>query len=529
MSATPASVKISNPSACERWIKSLNIDDELAAHQALVEQIDALSNCELTALERLRILETLKETVDLLQAVVAKRYTGKAQPLDKADADTWQSVVMLWWALSTNYRCCLDAYAEGDTAITQFGPLANLRCLQMMKNMLLDYYRAYRQPPPAIWQDFNELLGIAAKRKVAHIRVQDAFVRKDPDCSCLETYVQGLLIHLTNPYSLTVRQFGFVWRWVQKWAPLTTLSSRPPAEDPAALLVIEFVEGGPRPLAANAPRPPGVLYLDLGRLSTEMRQTIALLKKGSTPAQLGLGADARQPGCEALLMLLYVRLFRPEQAREDPRSPADEPGTVCFGIADAHGLISSLAARVSSEPAVPEKRKQEMDSLALYFMKMRQTFTYKAESWRILNQSATGFMCLLREPSSAMRIQHNQLIAIQRKDSTSCRIGVVQWLKISENNEFQCGIRLFPGEPQAIMVKPQNFKMADRQVYEPALLLPEVTAPARPATVSLPAGWFQEGRVIEIKDSQEKQAKLISLVESNVDFERCTFVYTDAR
>jgi len=530
MSAVPISLQIGNAAACEKWVGSLPVVNELVAHQKLADQIDALSTTEITALERLRVLEALKETVDLLQAVVAKHYAGKALPLDKADADAWQSVVMLWWALGTNYRCCLDAYIEGDASITQFGPLANLRCLQMTRNMMLDYYRIYRQPDPTIWQEFNELFGIAEKHKISHVRVRDTFVRKDPECSCVEIYVHGLLTNLANPYSLTARAMGFMYRWVHNWAPLVGLSVPPLPAAPHSLIAVDFTAEGPSILSDHIPRTPGIRYLNVEQLSHTMRTAIGLLKKGNTPAQLGLGADARQPGCENLLMLLYVRWCRSEQVRDEIRSPADDPGKVCFGMSDVHGLVSSKASNAITDASPPEKIVQEEpDAITRYFRAMRQTPIYRSETWQILNHSASGFMCLLRDSAGTIRFSHNQLAAVERIGDKSCRIGIVQWLRANENNEFRFGFRLFPGAPDAVMVKPSNFKLSDRQDFEPALLLPEVAAPASAATLLLPVGWFQRGRIIEFKEGPNKTATLINLVESNDDFERCTFIYSEPR
>jgi len=54
------------------------------------------------------------------------------------------------------------------------------------------------------------------------------------------------------------------------------------------------------------------------------------------------------------------------------------------------------------------------------------------------------------------------------------------------------------------------------------VLLPEVTAPATPATVLLPPGWFQSGRFIEIVSDRKQVAKLLTLLEKGSDFERAT-------
>ena len=70
----------------------------------------------------------------------------------------------------------------------------------------------------------------------------------------------------------------------------------------------------------------------------------------------------------------------------------------------------------------------------------------KSESWQILNQSNSGFMCLLREPSGLLRMSHNQLLGVRRgANAADNRLGTIQWIKVNEQNECQCGIRMFAG------------------------------------------------------------------------------------
>jgi len=85
-------------------------------------------------------------------------------------------------------------------------------------------------------------------------------------------------------------------------------------------------------------------------------------------------------------------------------------------------------------------------------------------------------------------------------------------------------VRLFPGAPQAISVRPSNFNLSGSSRYERALLLPEVPAPATPATLVLPAGWFQSGRFVEIYSDRKQVAKLLNLLEKGSDFDRGTIV-----
>jgi hypothetical protein len=129
-----------------------------------------------------------------------------------------------------------------------------------------------------------------------------------------------------------------------------------------------------------------------------------------------------------------------------------------------------------------------------------------------------------REPNGSGRVSHNQLLAVRRPTSRSFHLGMVQWLRMEEGGELYCGVRLFPGTPHAISVRPSNFAPTSIPRYERALLLPEVPAPATPATLILPAGWFQSGRFVELFSDRKQVAKLLNLLEKGGDFDRGTIV-----
>lgn len=524
----PAAMLFSDSVDCARWIESLPITNIQHAHKLLHEQTIALASTPLAALERLKILEALKPSVMFVQGEMAKRYTGKSLPLDVSDAAAWTSVTELWRETGANYQLCLNAYHEGDLPIAPFAALVTMRRLRCINHALFAHYHVYRQPGTAIWQEYHKLFAFAEDHGISRIRVQDVFAKQEADSSCAEAYVHGLLGNLANPFALSARQLEFVQRWLDKWAALVGLSAQPLPPGQIPPLAVDFNSGSAATFPERLVPGPTMRYLDLEQLSKTLRQTINLLKQGNTPAQLGLGEDARQPGCENLIMLLYVQWCRAGQLRSEERSATDDPATVCFGIEDAYKLVSSLTAPQSTGAAFSSRDKWEQDRLG-YSLSHSQTILqsamYRSEKWQILNQSASGFMCMLRDPSGMMRLSHNQLLAVQRASDKTHRLGMVQWLRVEESREFQCGVRMFPGVPQAVMVRPSNFTLSGRQNFEQALLLPEIAAPATPATIVLPAGWFQTGRVIEFKDGTQKPAKLVNLLERGSDFDRGTFIY----
>ena len=522
LTSSAAALQFRDSASCTRWIGALPVTNVQLAQQMLSEQISALAATDVAALERLKILEALKESVMFAQAEMAKRYIGKPLPLDQGDAQAWKNVIGLWRALGANYRHCLDAYRAGDLPVSPHAALVTLRCLRTAAFGLFEHYQVYREPDTATWQAFHELFAFAEEHGLSRMRVQDVFNKRDADSSCAEAYVQGLMANLANPYALSVRQLAFVRRWLEKWASLVNLSSQPLPVGQIPALAVDFAQDRAPDVVANVPASPSTRYLDLEQLAKTLRQTINLLKQGQTPGQLGLGEDARQPGCENLIMLLYLQWCRARTLRTEQRNSAADPAEVCFGINDAHPL---LGGEVKSEASTEfnARDKWELDNLG-FSMRMsntaRQAAVKKSEAWQILNQSATGFMCLLRDPAGVMRMTHNQVLGI-RHGTNQARLGTIQWIRIDSRNETLCGVRLFPGTPRPVKVRPANFNLPKGQEYELAFLTPAVTMPAAAMSMLLPAGWFQSGRLLEIEGQDTRLVKLLTLIERGADYDRC--------
>jgi hypothetical protein len=318
---------------------------------------------------------------------------------------------------------------------------------------------------------------------------------------------------------------SFVARWLERWATLVGLATQPLPAGPVPSLAVDLISSGGVVFGAGLEGQPNLRYLDLEQLSKTLRQTINLLKQGQTPGQLGLGEDARQPGCENLLMLLYVQWCRAGTARIEERASNDEPAQVCFGLAAAHLHVGG--GRDFRQPGeLTAREKRDMDTYG-YITRTEHEVGDKSdvlEQWQILNQSASGFMCIQRDLEGKARVAHNQLLAVRRSGGRNFYLGMVQWLRMEEGGELYCGVRLFPGMPQAISVRPSNFTPTGSGRYERALLLPEVPTPATPATLILPAGWFQSGRFVEIFSDRKQVAKLLNLLEKGSDFDRGTIV-----
>lgn len=525
ISSDTVQLQFSDGASCKRWIETLPLTNAPAAQQLLARQIALARQAGLAPAELLRVLETLREPVVYVQSEIARKYAAKALPLEAAESALWTSAMDLWRELIDGYLGCRDALMQDDPAPRGHGPLIVMRCLAYTADAMFEHFRVYRQAPSALWKRLHELYVFAEQGGFARVEVLDSFNHREADSSCAAAYCQALIAQLANPFALSARPMMFVALWIQKWSGLVGLASQPLPPSAIPALAVDLAgSSGPTFAEGLEPRP-SLRYLDLDQIGRTLRQTITLLKQGQTPAQLGLGEDARQPGCENLLMLLYIQWCRAGTGRGEQRDPAAEKAQVCLGMHAAHFYVSGRAFRTpGSELSRHETRDLEMfGTVSERTQHMLATAESTAiESWLLMNQSNSGFMCMLREPDALMRIGHNQIVAVRRSTSRTFQLGIVQWLRVEETNELYVGVRLFAGVARAVAVRPTNFNAPSGiKGYERGLLLPELPAPPTPPTLIVPIGWYQAGRCVELDGDQKQIVKLVSMVEKGSDFERC--------
>ena len=525
MSLNATRMHFTDSASCAQWIESLPLTNPQAAQNTLTEQIALVRQAGFAPLELLRVLEALREPVAYVQNELARKYTARSLPLEAAESALWTRVVALWQELSDCYLLCRDAHMQAGTELKAYGPLIVMRCLHYLSCVMFEYYRIYRQAPAELWKKLHQLYGFAEQSGIAQAAVVDAFGQHMPNASCAAAYCEALLAHLANPFALSGRQMEFVLLWVEKWSALVGLAQQPLPPSAIPALAVDLA-GGAGPVFAEGLAPlASIRHLDLDQLGRTLRQTTTLLKQGQTPAQLGLG-DARQPGCENMLMMLYIQWCRAGTGRSEPRDPTEEKAQVCLGLHATHFYVSGRAFR----PPGSSLTRHEAHDIEMFGHISERTEHMLAtkestavESWQLMNQSNSGFMCMLREPDAQIRIGHNQLVAVRRSASTTFYLGLVQWLRVEETSELFVRVRLFPGVARAIAVRPADFNVSSgANTYERGLFLPELPAPMTPATIILPSAWFQAGRVIELGD-QKRTVKLANLLEKGSDFDRCTF------
>src|SRR6267378_562253 len=508
-------------SGCAKWLQSLPLINVGPSHVRLLAQLDELNAYGIAPAERLKILELLREPVSFVQKEHSKKFSSRPAPLAKPEREILERVYALWDALSYGYQHCLKALAGGSSATN--AALVGERVLWCIGQRMLASYQAYQDVGEREWKLLHSVYAFVEERGVAGGEVAHP-THKGRQTTCTETYAQVLLVDLANPGKLTPRQLELISLWLERWTPKVSIGRTPPAAgEGVAPLVVDLSS------AAGASRrmPEGdtTRVLDIQELGSSVRKRVGLLRKGESPAVLGLGEDVTAPLAESLLTMLYRRWCEDKQSRAHPRRSSSGAAQICSGMAAVHYFVTG---RAFSARGVPHRmaRVQHEQIATLGRVATRHedepapSPDFAVQTWQIRDESASGLRLARVDPSASSRLMLGQLLGIRLADAKAFLLCAVKWLSISVDFELRAGVYILPGIPQGAAIRTAG---AAAEQYTPAFLLPALAALQAPETLVVPTGWFKPNREIEVLSERSGKLRLASLVDRGADFERVTF------
>lgn len=514
------------------WLKLVPMINVRQAHGEVLDALARLNVSPVLPIERLKMLELLREPVSMLQEENAKRYFGKPFPLSLNEDTVWLSNVQLWSAMSLAYRHCWQAALKQDVTVAEHCALIGQRAIRYAALAIREHHLAYRTVPNERWADLNALYQIAADAGVASKIVKDSLNKQTELSSCMASFLQGVLLAGANPSGMSVRQILWTDRLLDRWSNQTTLLVEPPHPAERGALALDFEHPGE--LKRYDPIPVGASwrYIDIDPVGKRIKKRIKYLRAGESPAQLGLGEEYAASTAEGFLVGLFQEWCDTPQERGMPRRQARgdaAPAMVALGLNAAHMAISG--SHFTQPEEKHEIRGRAIADFQLFggqAQHLSNTGVFKElepvpelEQWAMENESAMGFRLQRSVPGG--RLAHGQLVAVRPRPEQPIVTGSVRWLEEGANGEIIIGVRLLTGMPRAVAVRTTGVNSFSSR-FSQALLLPAMPALNTTASLLLPTGWFKAGKIIEVHiEGQIKKARLEQLVDRGQDFERVSF------
>jgi hypothetical protein len=521
-----ASPEFTDAATCKAWLEHVPLANVAAAQSELLEQIEEFNRFPAAASQRLSVMEALREAVNFVQIEQAKRFANRALPMSEQESAAFDTTIGLWDQMSAGYQRCLDGAINRDSGMRAQAALVCQRLLSYIGLRMFHHYRAYREVPGDDWRDLHKTYAAAEELDVAEDSIKDFLNRDIQDTSPRVAYARALLMGLCNPNELAQRQLTFVAYLLERWASKLEVEAEAVDEgEGVPPLVADLASDAcPERGATDAHEP---RYLDTRKLSKSLRNRVALLRKGESPAKLALGEDCVQPSCEQLLVYLYRQWCQPKPARATERRAAAGSAEACNELAGIHYYISGRVFKAPSEQSeLTQKQREEIATFGRVSTREEDDYSnakgFVVEKWEIEDESAQGLRMVRRASEVGKRMAHGQLIGVRPADGKHFMLAQVRWLMGADNGDVHAGVKLLPGLPRPLAVRPTGLNVqADSWV--PSIALSAVPALESPPSLVVPSGWYKPTRVTEVYDKRSSKAMLTEVIERGTDFERVAY------
>src|SRR6266850_676786 len=204
--------------SCKAWLEHVPLANVGVAQQLLLGQLVELNRLPISAVNRLAVMETLREAVNFVQIEQAKRFTNRALPLAEAEASVFRDTDALWAQMRLSYLRCLDSAAGGHAVLRAQAALICQRLLAYAGLGMFHHYRAYREIPAEDWRALHESYAKAEELEVSEEPVKDFLNRDVHETSPRIAYARAVLMHMSNPNELAQRQLTFIAFLLERWA-----------------------------------------------------------------------------------------------------------------------------------------------------------------------------------------------------------------------------------------------------------------------------------------------------------------------
>lgn len=521
-----------NAAQCKAWLAETTLTNVPKAQSDLLQQLNLLNLEALPASERLAILELLRKPILLVQREAARRFAGRALPLAATEQAAFETTHALWQSLQVGYRHCLLATLEDAGAADAALPIA--RALGIMADSQFDTYRAGYEPAPEHWRVLHELYAAAERLGVADQEVSDAARMGRTPFPVRAAYVEALLLQMSSPHELPLRQLTWVGNWSRRWSSKVVITATPPGADVKFIpLCVDLASSDPAgymPLRGN-----GARWLDTTALRVSLKKRITQLDAGAEPVTLQLGSDCVQPACGILLKQTYRRWCKGGMARGHERQPTVGKCEIICGIEGVHYYVSGRKPFKQPGHASDDTLRREREEIATFGrihdrpqegFSRQQGFQIEewqvVDEWKLHNESATGVHVSYPASQVRARISQGQLVALRPEGAQAPLLGHLRWVMMSADGKLHAGLVIVPGRPEAIAVSAADMENFG-EPYRRGFLLPAVASLNAPATAVIPAGWFKSQRRLDVYSDHPRQITLLQLVDRGSDFDRVTY------
>lgn len=525
-----------SPRDLKRWIAGLpkaNIGETARQlYQSLVELNQFLTPSE----NRLQLLELLRPEVSFVCQHLERHFLNQAIVLDERPRKVANLCQALQNHLAVGYKLIISrAMTRSGKDREQLLAVALQRASHSLCSPLIRASQLYCPVPEGLWLELHQLYQIACEQRLQRQVIRDPLARHTPGLSLEQTYVTALLLGCARTNQM--RQNGIA-RLAEALEPWSTLVKLQAGDHPNSLFVLApQVDGPPRYKSLyQSSELHNLLGIDTQPLVDAIKEYLAQPEEERSKSHLLI------PDGISLDLLQHVAAAWGDIAERTFQRTAGQGNlTLCIGMTALHFFLSGrrsfaevlkrpveIGAAVfkpsTGEPDIWSNAFDAQRSAAdeIHFEEIQYTKvtpgeqtvpetsseTYPTYPLAIVNHSPGGY-CLSWPKDVPSQLQAGELLGVQDSPSQGWSVAIVRWIRQVRGGGTQMGIELIA--PHARPCGLQLLRKAEQNSqYLRALLLPEISAISRPASLITPRLPFQEGSKVLINDHGEEHRAVLT-------------------
>ncbi|WP_137887070.1 molecular chaperone [Pseudomonas sp. 2FE] len=543
---TPDQQKLSfcdaNPADLKRWIARLPKANLGETARQLYQGLVELNQLVTPAESRLQLLELLRTEVYFVCKHLERHFLNQAIVLDERPRKVANLCQALQNHLAAGYKLIIAQEAPRpprERAQLQLLTVALQRAAHSLCGPLIRASQLYCPVPEGLWLELHKLYQIAHQRDLHAIVVRDPMARHSKGLSVEQTYLIALLLGCARSNQMRQSGIARLAEILESWSALVHLQA---AGEPSSLFAVAAqVDGPPRYKSLfQQGELHNLLGIDPQPLVDALKEYLLL------PAESRNAARLLVPEGLSLDLLHHLSSAWGDIAeRTFQRSAGQGSLTLSLGMSAAHYFLAG-------QKPFNEVLKRPEEAQAAIFKPMttdapdiwRNAFDAQPTShWEsgapleeiqyqrpvvegqepppsvpgenyptfelaIVNHSPGGY-CLSWPKEVPSQLQAGELLGVQDAPEQSWSIALVRWIRQVRGGGTQIGIELIA--PHARPCGLQLLRKAEQNSqYLRALLLPEISAISRPATLITPRLPFQEGHKVLINLNGEERRAVLS-------------------
>ncbi len=548
-----------HPKKIAQWIAALPMAHISEAADHVIRALSQINQVRLSSPHRSKLLELFHEPLQQISKGLEKSLIDVPLPLSERLQQTARHCCGLQTEMARGYNIIIGTLLSGNALSGSAAPTDSSVLVNALYGALYYLGRAmyyqwltYRSPSAHDWQELHHLYLHAEQRDLHRLPVAHAFGEPKRRRWIRDIYLHTLLLAVTQPFSLRVREIIEISALLGEWAHKVELGAIDKEHPPLDGYIVDL--GSDRPpmdasLYLGTPTE-RYRYLATEKLADIVQTRLPISPVGQASAG-GLGSVSRN----TLVKRLHVA-WGTHRTRTFTRNRESFRIQLHLGLNGAHEFATRWddAAQSWKDPIANELEwlehnlyslpDPEQDILPSPAPKTREPIlrsqkgpASKRNSNRnnatqsgpqtsvvhgnTVDESAGGFS-LFWEPTNPPLARVGELFCLENVDNGApLGVGAIRWIMASSDSRLQLGIEMLA--PRAMAANARD--PASERKAELALILPEIKALQQPASLLLPPLAFQLGDVLRIEASgAENLVHLTRVIESTGAFTQFQYI-----